>query len=300
MKKLLIAAGILALSAGMGSAADMRMPVKAKPVVAPPYSWSGFYIGGNAGYGWGQATTDQTVQTQDFATLRAFSAGGAPLAALGGIALPFVGPTTTVTSGASSRANVDGFVGGGQIGYNWHFDRSWLVGLEADFQGSTQQGASSVCSVANCALGSFFGSADTRLTWFGTVRGRLGFLPHERILLYATGGFAYGKVDVDYVGGVNGGTLLAASTSTIHTGWTAGGGVEGAIDRNWTVKLEYLYMDLGSDGASLGSATTNTVGPLFQCPNDARCQITATNITSSWASTRFTDHILRAGFNYRF
>jgi opacity protein-like surface antigen len=55
MKKLLIAAGILALSAGMGSAADMRMPVKAKPLVAPPYSWSGFYIGGNAGYGWGEA-----------------------------------------------------------------------------------------------------------------------------------------------------------------------------------------------------------------------------------------------------
>jgi hypothetical protein len=59
-------------------------------------------------------------------------------------------------------------------------------------------------------------------------------------------------------------------------------------------------MDLGSDGAFIGSATTNTVGPLFQCPNHARCQITATNTTSAWANTRFTDHILRAGFNYRF
>jgi outer membrane immunogenic protein len=132
------------------------------------------------------------------------------------------------------------------------------------------------------------------------VRGRLGLLPHERVLLYATGGFAYGKVDVDDMGGVNGGTLVAASTSTIRTGWTAGGGVEGAIDRNWTVKFEYLYVDVGSDGASLGSGTTSVVSPLFVCPGDTRCQITATNITSSWASTRFTDHILRAGFNYRF
>jgi outer membrane immunogenic protein len=60
MKKLLIAAGILAVSADMGSAADMRMPVKAKPIVDPPYSWSGFYLGGNAGYGWAWADTKFT------------------------------------------------------------------------------------------------------------------------------------------------------------------------------------------------------------------------------------------------
>jgi outer membrane immunogenic protein len=300
MKKLLIAAGILALSAGMGSAADMRMPVKAKPVIDPPFSWSGFYIGGNAGYSWGRATTDQTDTVSAFSTLRAFTAGGTPIATLGGFTLPLVSGTVTTVGGTSSKANVDGFVGGGQIGYNWHFDRDWLVGLETDFQGSTERGSSSSCSIAGCPAGALIGTASHRLDWFGTVRARLGWLPHKQVLLYATGGLAYGHLESDYTSGVVGGSILAGSTSTTRAGWTVGGGVEGAIDRNWSVKVEYLYMDLGRYSANLGTTTTNLVSPLFNCGADAFCQITATTNTAAQVSTKFTDHILRAGFNYRF
>ncbi len=168
----------------------------------------------------------------------------------------------------SNKANVDGFIGGAQFGYNWQFDRNWLVGFEADFQGSAEKGSANSCSIAGCPAGSFYGSADHHLKWFGTVRGKLGWLPHERVVLYATGGLAYGHLESDYISGVIGGTLLTGSRSTTRAGWTVGGGVEGAIDRNWTVKLEYLYMDLGSYGTDLGTGQVNVVSPLFACPNE--------------------------------
>lgn len=299
MKKFLLATGILAASANVAASADMRMPVKAPPPVAI-YNWTGWYVGGNIGYSWGRATTEQTDTVSNFATLRAFSAGGAPLTNLGGVALPLVSATVTTTGATTSKANVDGFVGGAQFGYNWQFDRYWLLGFEADFQGSAEKGSADSCSIAGCPAGAFYGSADHHLKWFGTVRGKLGWLPHERVVLYATGGLAYGHLESDYISGVIGGTLLTASRSTTRAGWTVGGGVEGAIDRNWTIKLEYLYMDLGSYGTDLGTGQVDVVSPLFACPGDSRCQITATTNTAAQVNTKFIDHVLRAGFNYRF
>ena len=91
----------------------------------------------------------------------------------------------------SGRADVNGFIGGGQLGYNWQRG-TWVFGLEGDIQFSNERGSGDVCTVAGCPAGSAVFTRDYKLDWFGTARGRVGFLPAERILLYATGGLAYG------------------------------------------------------------------------------------------------------------
>ncbi len=309
MMRSLITASVLVMSAGFASAADMRMPVKAPPPVVAVYNWTGFYVGGNVGYSWGRATTDQADTTTSTATtqlFRDFPATGGPLANGALIGLPALGAfpqvaTTTASAATSGRAKVDGVVGGGQFGYNWQVDRSWLLGLETDFQGSAERGSFSVCGVANCAAGSTFGSASHELKWFGTLRGRVGFLPMDRVVLYATGGLAYGNIESSYVTGINGQPLVALSSNSTRVGWTAGAGVEGALDRNWTLKLEYLYMDLGrfSGGSGTGAASTTVVDTPIN-NNNATLRTTTVSTTTGTVSSKFTDHILRAGINYRF
>ena len=312
MRFLLGTAAALALSAPF-SAMAADLPVKA-PIAAPVavYNWSGFYIGGNAGYSWGRATTSQSDVTTTTSVTQCFRDPTTPpltgpLATIvcapnTGTVFPIVTGPTTAAAATSSRANVDGFVGGGQIGYNYQFDRQWLIGLEADIQYSGQRGSQTDCSIAGCPLGSAFGSASHNLKWFGTARGRLGWLATDRILLYATGGLAYGQIDSGYVSGIAGVAFLPVNTSTWRAGWTVGGGIEGVLTDRWTVKAEYLYADYGSYGATLGtSAAVTTVGPFVPVnpPAPAATQTTTTTTVSSAANTRFTDNIFRLGLNYR-
>ena len=295
------------------SAFAADLPVKA-PMMAPVavYNWTGFYIGGNAGYSWGRATTAQSDVSSTTSVTECFRDATSPALTGGtatavcapntGTAFPIVTGPTTAAAATSGSANVDGFVAGGQIGYNYQFDRHWLVGLEADLQYSGQRGSQSGCSIAGCPLGSAFGSSSTALRWFGTARGRLGWLPTDRILLYVTGGLAYGQVETGYISGISGVALLPASTSIWRAGWTVGGGVEGVLSDRWTVKAEYLYADYGSFGANLGtSAAVTTVGPFVQVfpPAPAGTRTTTTTTVSSAASTRFTDNVFRLGLNYR-
>ena len=283
MKRNLIAsaAAVSLLSATSAFAADLpaRTYTKAPVAAAVIYDWTGFYIGGNAGYSWGRGRTDGTLtETQNVSVFRT---GGPTLISsvdtvLG--ALPLTG-----------RSNVNGFIGGGQVGYNWQRG-TWLFGLEADFQGSDERGRSDVCTVAGCPLGSSIFTANYKLDWFGTARGRVGFLPTERVLLYATGGLAYGHFGADA-------PLLPLSWGSTRAGWTVGAGVEAAIDRNWSVKLEYLYMDLGNVGSS-GASATGVVNQL-NTPTPGFNTVTTTTLTSAFR-TKFTDNILRVGLNYRF
>lgn len=308
MKKLFVAGTALAAFAGSAAAADL--PVKAPPPAAiVAYSWSGFYAGGNAGWSWGRATTDQTDSTSTTTVQRCFRdansgeiTGGQAVGICGAVFPITTGPVTT-TAATSARANVDGFVGGVQAGYNYQFNRNWLAGIEADFQYSDQKGDATECSVTGCPAGSAFGSASHRLRWFGTLRGRLGWLPSDRILLYVTGGGAYGQIDSDYVSGINGTTLLAASNNQSRLGWTVGGGVEGAVgDSGWTLKVEYLYIDYGSFDTNFGTgAAVSTTGPCVVIGAGPACtRTTTTSTVSSTASTDFTDNIVRVGLNYRF
>ncbi len=190
----------------------------------------------------------------------------------------------------SGRNNMDGFIGGGQAGYNWQ-RAGWLFGVEADFQGSDERASGGVCTIAGCAIGSTVFTTNYKLDWFGTVRGRVGFLPTERVLLYATGGLAYGHFSAEA-------PSIPAFWGLTRAGWTIGAGAEVAIDHKWSVKLEYLYVDLGNVGGAGGGATT-TVTNALNTPSLGFNTVTATTLASAFNS-RFSDNILRVGLNYRF
>jgi outer membrane immunogenic protein len=128
-------------------------------------------------------------------------------------------------------------------------------------------------------------AVDQKLEWFGTVRGRAGWAATPQVLLYATGGLAYGSIKSTgaLVGFTPAGIAVVSVGSATDTrvGWTVGAGIEGMITRNWTAKLEYLYMDLGGfDAGGFTLAPGSTI---------------AANVHSN-----FTDHILRVGLNYKF
>jgi outer membrane immunogenic protein len=284
MRRILIGSAAVAalLSATSAFAADLPARVYTKaPVMAVVYDWTGFYIGGNAGYSWGRARTDGDLSGSQ--SVSEFRTAGPTL-------LPGFPVTTTLASvPLTGRSNVNGFVGGGQAGYNWQRG-TWLFGLEADIQGSDERGSSDVCTVAGCPVGSTVFTANYKLDWFGTARGRVGFLPTDRVLLYATGGLAYGHLSASA-------PLIPLSWGSTRAGWTIGAGAEAAIDSHWSVKLEYLYMDLGDVGSSSASATTVTNA--LNTPLPGFNTVTTTTLTSAF-HTHFTDNILRVGLNYRF
>jgi outer membrane immunogenic protein len=178
-----------------------------------------------------------------------------------------------------------GFAGGVQVGYNWQGGRNWLVGFEADLQGTNQSGTG--CAPLLCIIRTAGGvsatsafTATQQLDWFGTLRGRVGAV-NNNILFYATGGAAFGQVKETIAENLNnGGTAnFATNTNTFNqAGWVAGGGIEAAFAGNWTAKAEYLYLDLG------------TIQSIFR---------DGTGLTINNTST-VRDHIFRAGVNYRF
>ena len=189
------AAGIVLGTAQVASAADMARPVyKAAPVMMQAYNWSGFYAGIHGGYGWGEDSAS------------AF--------------------------GITSSGDIDGWFGGGQIGWNWQAPGSpWVWGIEADLSGS-DIGSSAT------ALGL---TADTNLNMFGTVRGRLGYA-WDRVLVYGTGGYAWGRNEITFSA-----PGISVSEERSHSGWVAGAGVEWALADNWTAKIEYQYLMLDSE-----------------------------------------------------
>jgi outer membrane immunogenic protein len=272
VRKLGLAAVALISAASMGAAfaADMapsyKAPVKA---LAPVANWNGFYIGGNVGYGWDPGSSAISAISTDPAL------AGALAAILAAGSYP-----------AALSPSAKGVIGGGQIGYNWQTPSQWLFGLEADLQGSGIRGTAS-----QTLLPVGFDSTSTAVTksidWFGTVRGRIGFLPTPQWLLYATGGLAYGQtkssfntIDVPFGCIANATICATGSTSGVRVGWTLGAGAEAMLAPNWSVKAEYLYVDLGR---------TSLVTPAFSVP--------AIVFTTS---TQYHEQIARVGLNYHF
>lgn len=237
--------------------------LKAAPIaMAPYYSWTGFYLGGNIGYGVGSDRASGTVLVPNSGTVDA--AGH---------------DTAVVPAGA---------IGGAQLGYNWQGGSNWLVGFEADFQGSGQKGTGCItaCITQSPVTSVQIFTAQHTLDYFGTVRGRFGFVNNDA-LFYVTGGGAYGRVNqtVEQTFSINNsGSFSSASTIENKFGFVVGAGLEAALGGNWTGKIEYLYMDLGSTSTGLTGAIppAPTVPLLFS------------------ASSNIHDNIVRAGLNYRF
>jgi outer membrane immunogenic protein len=203
---------LIATSAGFAAAAAMPgaqaadMPIKAPRYVEPAASWAGWYFGAHAGAAWQR--TDASLVYQDN------------------------------PSQDNGRASKTGFIGGGQIGYNWQ-NGNYVFGLEGDFSG-----LGSKTSREGQDTGYQYSS---RISWLSTVRGRFG-LAMGNTMAYATAGVAFGGVK-NNVNADNGDN----SSNKTRTGWTAGGGLEHMLSRNWTIGLEALYVDLGKSHVNVTS-----------------------------------------------
>jgi outer membrane immunogenic protein len=192
--------------------------------------WTGFYGGLNLGGGWVNGGNDGYFPFADPA-FPVMSAGP------GGL------PNLFMLPGAQASGSNAGIVGGGQVGFNYQFAHNFVVGAEADFQGaslSSSNGGNSAAYPSPYAPGNVLAplaasGGNFGLPWFGTVRGRLGYLFTPTLLIYGTGGFAYGGAE-------------ANGLSTTVTGWTAGGGVEWMFMPNWSAKVEYLHAEFGGGG----------------------------------------------------
>jgi outer membrane immunogenic protein len=279
-------------------AADLpvKAPVYKAPVVAPEvFSWTGFYIGGNLGYSWGRGETDFTETTSGTASSQVFrTAGPTP------VGPPTVVTLATVTATGSDRAHLNGVIGGGQVGYNWQ-SGSFVGGIEADLQATGERGDTTICITAGCPVGGIFGSASYKLPWLATLRGRVGVTVTPRVLLYATGGLAVGEIDSTFAGGVGGTPIASLSSNTTRAGFVVGGGVEGALDNNWSAKLEALYVDLGSFDTTFAGVTNTSVTNALNTPQlDFNTVTTTTTTTSGSFHSHISDLIVRVGLNYRF
>jgi outer membrane immunogenic protein len=244
MRASILAAVPLLLTIGTGYGADLawRGPPPAPLAPAPVGTWTGFYIGLNGGGGITNTTSD-------------FDVAGIPF--------------------ATAKNSLTGALGGGQIGYNWQQGPA-LFGVEADFQFSGMQGTlSTACPVVACVV-PVTASFTQKMPWFGTARGRLG-LVGPSWLVYATGGYAYARIETDASASAPGIAAAVSQTET-RNGWTVGGGIEVAVNRAWSAKVEYLYLDFGS----ANNAWTLTGLPTV---ND---------------NARIYSNVVRAGVNYKF
>lgn len=215
MKKVLLAGVAFASLAASGAAFAADLPSRriepvAPVVVAPIFTWTGFYVGVNAGYAWNANNNDDRYW------------GG-----------------TYYYNG--SRNKDGGFTGGGQVGYNYQFGQ-FVAGLEADINYADLKGKNNSYAVSYNPNTGYFGASATGIEWFGTVRARLG-VAFDRAFIYGTGGFAYGGGG-DGHGFVYNGVYYASNSDT-RTGWTLGAGFEYAITDNITARVEGLYVNLG-------------------------------------------------------
>lgn len=261
-----VSAALAAMSAiafsQIASAADLPRKAPVAPTIVP-YNWTGFYVGVNAGYTWGpwDASSNQII----------------------------------FDPSATHDAKVNGALGGLQAGYNWQAG-GWVYGLEGDIQITgakdtdawTAPGAPPIIIEGPADFlpgpaggGPMFFSHEWKFPWFGTFRGRWGFLPAERWLLYVTGGLAFGEAKYNFTFSQPGAVRLFnpyfLSDSVTKVGWTVGAGTETAFANNWSAKLEYLYVDLGTRAID----TVDVDGAPFHVEYKIR------------------NHIVRVGLNYK-
>jgi outer membrane immunogenic protein len=260
MKSLLLAAALVAGATVAASAADLRMPVKAPLLsAAPAASWTGLYAGVNVGGVWSNASTSLVANP-------VFFAGAAPL----------------INGDGSVGLNNSGFTGGGQLGYNWQTGQ-FVFGVEGDigYTGINKSGAASRATAPGLPAGYALSESITS-NWLSTLRGRAG-ITSGSWLFYATGGLAIANVNfTQSIFVPNCPCGLTGSSNTTRAGWTVGAGTEWAgWISNWTVKAEYLYVDLGKQNFA------DNLGA-FGFP--------AASFTHQ---SKLTENLVRVGLNYK-
>ena len=276
-RKIAPSLAILAFASG-AMAADLpaRAPAPAPYISLPVFTWTGFYVGLNAG-----GAFNGNNNRGGFTPL------GFPVGINGN-------PAAANILGGGIAGNDGSFLGGAQIGYNWQAG-SIVYGIEADIQGlarnSNRNGVAAIAPVAGLAgivPYAIATNGNNSSNYFGTVRGRLGYAM-DRALFYVTGGLAYGGTrgggSVAYFNQTNATAIPTATYSgggnNSRVGYTVGAGLEYALTNNWTVKGEYLYADLGRRNRALTSAalpTTSFVG----------------------GNNNSGLHVVRLGVNYKF
>ena len=285
MKSLLLASSALVAATVAASAADLPRRAAPPPVFqpVPVFTWTGFYAGFNAGYGFG--TQDDRVPT----VLGVGPASGLVLA-----------PTVVAFS---NRESNEGFVGGGQIGYNYQFTpgSGVVIGVEADAQyADFGRSRNRFASTGPLAAQQVFNPGGlSGLDFFGTVRGRLGYA-FDRTLVYGTGGFAYGA------GGGRDFGLPNGSSDDFRTGWAAGGGIEYALPTDSflnffkssavTLKVEGLYVNLDRGNRLNGAFGATPAGNLVYTTSPG--VVLASGNLARQRETEFA--VVRAGLNYKF
>jgi outer membrane immunogenic protein len=265
------AAALLSLVAAFSTSAQAD-GIPGGPVMtyAPAlFSWTGLYVGLNAGGGWNAGRnvdlfTNNTTPTN-------------------------LGDATALSRGTIGKFADDGFgFFGGQIGYNHQAGR-FVIGVEADIQATNQDDHINGLRFSN-PKGAFPINGDARheFDYFGTVRGRIGFA-HNRLLVYATGGWAYGKVDYRLHAFEVGGSSMFETrlkSSHVESGYVVGGGLEYSLGPNLSLKFEYQYINLGDVDAT---------APVTLIANGAR-----TGEIARLGSIDTDVHTIRLGFNYKF
>jgi outer membrane immunogenic protein len=267
------AAALPGATAGLAADMAVRMPVKAPPAIAAPL-WTGFYIGAHAGYSWGSVDGDTThdVVVPSGATFPIIGlSNNQPIFA-------FASPGVVPFPGISRDVRPKGPLGGFQAGYNFQSGQI-VYGLEADISWTGQRDTFNFSGSRTGFSGEDYvyqESLRAELQYMGTVRGRLGYA-FGPLLPYATGGFAWGRMQADLNWTLTQlfgptATFSGSQTQTLF-GWTLGAGFEYALAQKWTAKAEYIYVDLGKEAFFSGIQGGGMFG--------------------------LRDHILRAGLNYR-
>jgi outer membrane immunogenic protein len=268
MQRLLLVGAALGALVAPAASADPAPYFAAVP--APIWGWTGFYVGGNAGgvFSSGNAVTNTGTDTDGAGLGALLSAGAIP---------------------GSITLSQSGFIGGGQVGYNWQIGPEWVWGVEADLDGTTAKSSATAAFGGNAAFVPLSTNYSRELDALGTIRGRAGYLALPSLLFYGTAGLAYAQTRLGTSftcaactppSGTQG---SSANQSTYNlVGWAAGAGVEWQLTPAWSIKAEYLFVDLGK-------AQTSTITYSYS-PN-----------TSSLASTlNERENVVRFGFNYRF
>jgi outer membrane immunogenic protein len=262
--------------------ASVSALLAATPALAQMPSWTGAYVGLNVGAAWGRSNAQASVTCPpNLGITNGYFCSSPPG--------PDQANALAVTTAGSGSLNSQGATGGFEAGYNWQTGQA-VFGVAADFSAFNLSGSRFVNGsypVNGPLVGagqSFVIGNSVSTDWLFTARGRLGWAGGPNWLVFITGGMAASRVSItNWFGDAT--TYEQANSSSLRVGWTLGGGFEYALGRNWSVKVEYLYVNLGS---------VSTAGVVSR-PSAGVGYSNGLGVTADLAA-----HVARAGFNFRF